>query len=234
MASRKEYAYYLRGSQIAIVQKDQVTGSGQTLSAPGLNDVGTHGDLLWKSPIATVADGLEIEYAYSPKYFITSTNNIHTTITNYKSASSGGYLKIKGGSVNYDTTLDVGDYIVLRNAGQFNGLHKITAFEDAAATKDSMVLDTKYSGSSSWSAFEETVTLYYSVNVLNDEGDTIDIASYLTKALVYYVKARIAEDTGQIDSKEYFMKEFRRILDKHESAKIWGPRAVSAGPFAVR
>ena len=232
MASRKEYAYYLRGSQIAIVQKDQITGDGQTLSAPGLNDVGVHGDLLWKSPIATVADGLEIEYAYSPKYHITQTNITHTTITGYR--SNGGYLQIKGGSVNYDTTLDVDDFIVLRNAGMLNGLHKITAIENVDATKDGITLDTKYSGLTTWSTFEETVTLFYRVDVLNDEGDTIDVASYLTKALVYYVKARIAEDTGQMEGKEYFMREFRVMLEKHESANIWGPRMIASGPYAIK
>ena len=165
MASRKAYAYYLRGKQIAIIEQDSILGDGQTLTPPGLNDVGPDGDSLWKSPLTAVADGLEIEYVYSPRYSITNTNTTHTTLTNYKSASSGGYLKVKGGSVNYDTTLDVGDHIVLRNAGQFNGLHKIRAFEDAAATNDSIIFNTKYSGSSSWSEFEETVTLYYSILV---------------------------------------------------------------------
>ena len=175
MATSKEYAYYLKGNKVAIVERDYNDVSG--LTSPSLSPAIDlpNSYARWKSPVNAVADGLEIEYTYSPKYFITSTNNTHTTITNYKSASSGGYLKIKGGSVNYDTTLDVDDYIVLQNAGQFNGLHKITAFEDAAATKDSLTFDTKYSGSSSWSAFEKTFTLYYSIDILSDESDVIDI-----------------------------------------------------------
>ena len=130
--------------------------------------------------------------------------------------------------------MDVDDYIVLQNAGQFNGLHKITAFEDAAATKDSMVLNTKYSGSSSWSAFEKTVTLYYSVNALDDESDTIDLPEYLSRALVYYVKAKLAEDIGEIELKEYFLKEFRVMVGKNENAKVWAARRVSSGSHAIR
>ena len=234
MASRKAYAYYLRGKQIAIIEQDSVLGDGQTLTPPGLNDVGPDGDSLWKSPLTAVADGLEIEYVYSPRYSITNTNTTHTTLTNYKSASSGGYLKVKGGSVNYDTTLDVGDHIVLRNAGQFNGLHKIRAFEDAAATNDSIIFNTKYSGSSSWSEFEETVTLYYSIDVLNDESDVIDLPDYLAKALVYYIKAKLAEDAMELELKLYFMKEFHAIVEKYENSKVWGARMISSGPNAIR
>ena len=234
MASRKAYAYYLRGKQIAIIEQDSILGDGQTLTPPGLNDVGPDGDSLWKSPLTAVADGLEIEYVYSPRYSITNTNTTHTTLTNYKSASSGGYLKVKGGSVNYDTTLDVGDHIVLRNAGQFNGLHKIRAFEDAAATNDSIIFNTKYSGSSSWSEFEETVTLYYSIDVLNDESDVIDLPDYLAKALVYYIKAKLAEDAMELELKLYFMKEFHAIVEKYENSKVWGARMISSGPNAIR
>ena len=51
MATSKEYAYYVKGNKIALVQKDWTFSGGQTLSQPGLNDLGTIGALLWKSPI---------------------------------------------------------------------------------------------------------------------------------------------------------------------------------------
>jgi hypothetical protein len=43
---------------------------------------------------------------------------------------------------------------------------------------------------------------------------------------VYYVKAKYAEDAGVIDMKEYFMREFRRITEKHQSAKKLGTYRV--------
>jgi hypothetical protein len=60
------------------------------------------------------------------------------------------------------------------------------------------------------------------VNVLNDESDELDIPRYLANGLVYYVKAKYAEDAGNIEMKEYFMREFRRITEKHQSAKKMG------------
>ena len=70
MASSKFYAYYIRGRKIALIQHDFTLGTGQTLSQPGLNAVGSRGDSLWKSPSEAITSGLEIEYTYSPTYSI--------------------------------------------------------------------------------------------------------------------------------------------------------------------
>ena len=121
MASSKFYSYYLRGKQLALIEED-------------IDD-----NAIWKSPVSSVADGSEIEYAYSPRYFINNTNTTITTLTHYTSLN--GYLTVRGGSVNYDTALDVGDYIVLKNAGEFNGLHVISAFSNDVATNDVVSLD---------------------------------------------------------------------------------------------
>jgi hypothetical protein len=69
---------------------------------------------------------------------------------------------------------------------------------------------------------------------IEDENSIIDLPSYLTKALVYYVKARLAEDAMEIELKEYFLKEFRRIMEKHQSSKIKGIRVISSGGHAIR
>ena len=158
MASRRFYAYYIRGSQIALVEHDSVTGDGQTLGQPSLDDIGPSGALLWKSPVDSVADGLEIEYAYSPRYFIETTNDVDQNITQYQ--STDGKLSIADNSsayINYATTyaLAADKYIVLRKAGRFNGLHKIHSISNNTGTNNKITLTTKYSGSeSAWTNFE--------------------------------------------------------------------------------
>jgi len=232
MATSKEYAYYIKGNKVAIVQKDWTFSGGQTLSQPGLNDLGSQGALLWKSPIETIADGLEIQYAYSPTYFINETDDKNTAIDTY--VSLGGLLKIiDQGDDDYSASpesLSDGSYIVLRKAGRFNGLHKVKA-----AGAGYITLYTKFSGSATvQKAFEEAPELYYNVSALVDETDTIDLPEYLTKALVYYVRAKVAEDQGDIEQKEYNMREFRRILEKQESSKIRGPRMMIPGSHGIR
>ena len=82
--------------------------------------------------------------------------------------------------------------------------------------------------------FEEETLLYYSVDALNDEDDTIDLPNYLSKALVYYVKAKLAEDAGELKLREYAMREFRKMIEKHENSRIGGLRITSPGSHAIR
>ena len=74
----------------------------------------------------------------------------------------------------------------------------------------------------------------YSPSDITDEASEIDITSYLAKALVYYIKAKLAEDQVNIEVKEYMMREFRRMVEKHESSKIAGPRMIMSGNNAIR
>ena len=105
MASSKNYAYYLRGNQIGLIEKDLSNYSK------------------WKSPTEAIADGIEIEYCYSPRYFINETEDKNTAIDTY--VSLDGFLKIiDQGDDNYSAapeSLSDGSYIVLKKAGIWNG-----------------------------------------------------------------------------------------------------------------
>jgi hypothetical protein len=64
------------------------------------------------------------------------------------------------------------------------------------------------------------------VNVLNDESDTIDLNRYQANAVVYYLKAKMAEDAGDMEKREFFLREFKRQLEKGVSALKRGPYIV--------
>jgi hypothetical protein len=220
MASRKAYAYYLRGKQLALIEQDSVLGDGQTLTPPGLNDVGPDGSQLWKSPITAVTDGLEIEYVYSPRYRI---DQAATTVACDRYTNSNGLLKIVDAGNGLPTSGVT--HIVIDGSEKWNGLHTVNTL-NAGYT----ILETKYNGGSVTEAF----TVYTDVDVLNDESDEIDLPEYLAKALIYYVKAKIAEDERDMGAKDLLMKEFYAIIEKHESSKIWGARMIAPGPNAIR
>jgi hypothetical protein len=243
MASKRKYAYYLRGNQIAIIEEGLGAGvcslsgySNQTTceAAGGTwteNATGTD-DGLYRSPTASVTDGLEIEYAYSPRYFINETDKVDTQIDTY--VSTDGLLKlIDQGDNDYSASpesLSDGSYIVLKKAGKWNGLHKVKA-----AGTGYITLYTKCSDSSTvQQTFEETIDLYYNVDVLGDESDTIDLPEYLAKALVYYVKAKMAEDQGDMERMQYNEVQFRALMNRYENSRIWGSRRVAPGIGAIR
>ena len=356
MASSKYYAYYIRGRQIAIVQHDYTLGSGQTLSQPGLNSVGARGDVLWKSPTEAVTKGIELEYAYSPRYRVSSNAAVdvnkfyvngwtviggylaflrarRSTIVNWSSAPESTVTSGSSG----DTGGQSLDYIVIGGSSRWNGLHKVQTagtegqlvtytrvsetlpywedqqvdfntseevFDGGAgtlwladyfsaddyvfisgsndeannglfsigsvsasataasskltlgtryavvnssdATSYSTGLDNEYSAAAAlvgetsqsdiniYKAHRDFAYVLTDVNTLNDEADEIDLPDYLAQALVYYVKAKIAEDRGELDQKEYNMREFKRLLERNENAKVWGARRIGTDETAIK
>lgn len=235
MASPKEYGYFIKGSKLSLIEKDTALD----------NDINSrdYGPDVHKtrfiSPRSTVADGLELEYIYSPKYFIETTNDVAQNLTQYQSVD--GNLAIADNTstyTNYATTyaLAADKYIVLRKAGRFNGLHKISSIGNGpSGTNNKIILTTKYSGSeATWTDFEQTPDLYYAVDVLNDESDELPVSEYLSKAVVYFVKAKMAEDIGQFDLKNAMMREFYRIVEKNDNAKIHTIRRVAPHSAAIR
>ena len=344
MATSKEYAYYIKGNKVAIVQKDWTFSGGQTLSQPGLNDLGAAGALFWKSPKESITNGLEMQYVYSPQY-MTSSNAVINLNRFYINGWTviGGYLAFlrsnNASEVNWtgspynavtsgsagDTGGQTRDYIVVRGSERWNGLHRVqtagtegqlvtytkvpdtlpywedqqinfaveeTFFDGGGGTLhladhfnagdyvwisgcsnlnnnglfnvDSVTtsttsasskvtvgtkyytnisskgtdLDTENSIAATFAADtdESDINIYKAhrdfcyidtdVNVLNDENDVLDIPRYLANAVVYYVKAKYAEDAGEIEMKEYFMREFRRITEKHQTSKQKGIRMI--------
>ena len=78
MATRKSYAYQIKGNKISLLENQFGYGSGQdviTVDGASINhkqytldEIGPTGKPSWVSPTSDVTDGIELEYAYSPVY----------------------------------------------------------------------------------------------------------------------------------------------------------------------
>ena len=77
-----------------------------------------------------------------------------------------------------------------------------------------------------YNAFYEQISVYEGVEVMQDESFELDIPRYQANAIVYYLKAKIAEDGANLEMREFFMREFKRQLEKSESSKKRGPYIV--------
>jgi hypothetical protein len=148
MASKKRYSYYLRGNQIAIIEEDTGLGSGTCSLSNYKNKVACEnaggtwtaasssgGDLgLYKSPQESITDGLEIEYAYSPRYTIDSETNTQinkfylngwTVIDGYLTFVRSHDDDIPNWDSSPYNTVGDDEYIVIRESARWNGLHKV-------------------------------------------------------------------------------------------------------------
>ena len=216
MASAKEYGYFIKGQKLALIEKDTALDNDVNSRDYGPDVT----NVRFKSPQSSVTNGIELEYIYSPKYHINDVSDTQA-ITGYEE-DSNGFLKVTGSGMSTDTAVD---YIVIRGSDKLNGLHKVTT-----RNASYWVLATKYNGD----AVTESMTAYQDIDVLNDESDELPISEYLSKAVVYYLKAKMAEDRGDFNLKQAMMREFYRIVEKNDNAKIHTIRRVAPHSAAIR
>ena len=142
-----------------------------------------------------------------------STSYVFITVENDNAANKGLF------SLSSDTTsgqLTVNNRITIDADGDYTS----TAAAFSAESADEVTI---------YNAFYEQISVYEGVEVLSGasaETFELDISRYQANALVYYLKARLAEDAGDFERREYFMREFKRQLEKGVSALKRGPYMV--------
>ena len=182
----------------------------------------TDASVTWVAdPTNTITDLLSASPKFS-EYFPSNTDIPYISISGGASGAKTQVGLFSGWSFTPNTTLDLS--AATHYAVQHNHYSSSPAVLAGDATQAIYIRE----------AFYDNSYVISDVNVLNDESDDIDLPRYLSQALVYYVKAKMAEDQMNIEAKEYMMREFRRMLEKHESSKIAGPRGVMTGSHSIR
>jgi hypothetical protein len=166
MASNKKFAYYLRGNQLAIIESGAGTGVCSLTDYKNKTDCENAGgtwtsnasgidDGIYRSPRSSVLDGLEIEYAYSPKYIVPNPITINenqfyingwTVVDGYLTLLRSAISLFDDGWSSDASSLDVNDAILIRNSSRWNGLHKIQELQDYTGTHGGLKTYTKVSG----------------------------------------------------------------------------------------
>ncbi len=67
-----------------------------------------------------------------------------------------------------------------------------------------------------------------------DEDAHVNLPIMLTLAVIDYVKAQMAENSGNLEMKEYFMREYHRKVGDYQSNKMKRNRIQVANPFGIR
>jgi len=190
---------------------------------------------------------------------IAASSFVHSKI---KSNSDGSISGFDGAEIWVNLALSVGDFVNLTNSPDLssgrNWLYKVTSITETdggAESAQKAYLGTKYflnqeDDIDEWQTGDSplgehsliTATkvvydpcyLHSNVKVLEDETNVIDLPEYLAKALVYYVKAKMAEDQGDMERMQYNEVQFRALMNRYENSRIWGSRRVAPGIGAIR
>ena len=224
----KEYYYFLRGRELLLYKlmgsrnADRITQSGVLQAFDN--------ELVY--PDEDIANGLRIEYTRLSESFVSE--ELETT-TGYASGIGIAFVDGGGGS---DTITDSnsglgdfadGDKIRIRGSASNDGDYTLSGSASAGTLTFATATFTA-----------ETASERITITQISKEASSpstsshINLNKMLSLAVVDYVKAMISEQRGEIDKKEYFMKEFYGKLADNESNKRVISMMFPMSPFAIR
>jgi hypothetical protein len=225
----REWFYYLKGRNIHLYKllggssSERITQSGviKTLDR----------ELMY--PNEDIADGLRIEYTALNEPFLSEA--LETT-TAYASAITISFGDGDGGSsrdtINYSSGLGdfaSNDKVRVQGSTSNDGDYTIV---NAASTS---VLEVAAGSFTAEAAGQRvTVTQIPVEDTSPDETSHPNLNRMLSLACVDYLKAMIADKRGDIQVKEYYMREFWKKVGDNESNKRKISMTYPANPYAVR
>ena len=228
----REWFYYLKGRDLLLYQ---LLGgsSNERISQSGV--MRSRGrELMY--PNEDIADGLRIEYTSIDEPFLSEALETTTGV-------------MSGTTIRFDNPDIINSVAGEWNSGGFASGDRIRVSGSASYDGD-YTLDDPISGGTTTVAItapdpvgnlvEEaageriTITQIPLEDASPDETSHINLNRMLSLAVVDYVKAMLADNQGEIEKKEYYMKEFFSKLGDNESNKRKISMAFPYSPFAVR
>ena len=224
----KEFFYYLRGRELLLYKllgsrnRTRITQTGILQSY--------HNELMY--PDEDIENGLRIEYTALNEPFVAE------AIEDTSSKVSGITIAfVIGGAGQPDTITDSasgfdfadGDKIRVQGSTSNDGDYTLNG------TVNSSILSVNAGTFTAETAGQRiTITQIPKEVTSPDSTSSINLNKMLCLAVVDYVKAMISEERGEIDKKEYYIKEFYSKLADNESNKRIISSAFPISPFAVR
>ena len=228
----KEWFYYLRGREL-LLYKLLGGSSNERITQSGI--LRTRGKELMY-PDEDIASGLRFEYTALNEPFVSEALETTTVFTsgttisfNDDGDSASGYNDL------YDTgdglaDFTTGDKIRVQGSTSNDGDYTLTA--DAGGARYIQVGTGNFTDEAAGERV--TITQIPAEDTSPDFSSHINLNKMLSLAAVDYCKAMVAEMSGEIDKKEYFMKEFFSKLGDNESNKRKLSMTFPSSPFAVR
>ena len=227
----REWFYYLRGREL-LLYKLLGGSSSERITQSGVFKT-QQNELMY--PDENIADGLRIEYTSLNEPFIAESFEATT-----------GYASGTGISFDPGPAATISD----SNDG-FAGTGASFAQGDKIRVQGSASNDGDYTLSSSGTVDEDTLTITgtFTTEAIGQRvtitqiplevaapisTSHINLNKMLSLAVLDYCKGMLSERNGELDKKEYYMKEFFGKLGDNESNKRNISVSFPSGPFAVR
>ena len=235
----KDYFYYIRGRELLLYKllgsrnQNRITQSGVLQSYDN--------ELVY--PDEDITDGLRIEYtALNDPFISESFENSTAYGTSTEIIFTGDSQRyIRVGNINgwwKDHGFADGDKIRVQGSTSNDGEHIISGGVGISIAGGAYTIQLTSDSTITTESAGESVTITQvpkPVTVSSaDSTSHINLNKMLSLAVVDYVKAMVSEERGEIDKKEYYMKEFYSKLADNESNKRIISVASSISAYSVR
>ena len=228
----REWFYYLKGRHILLYQllsgssSERITQSGIIRTREK--------ELMY--PNEDIANGLRIEYTALDEPFVAEALETTTATTSGTNISFSGSIISVASSTSFSDFI-VTDKIRVQGSASNDGDYTIAGISSSSIDAVSYTNNNfdVSSGITSEAVGERvTITQIPAEDTDPDETSHINLNKMLSLAVVDYLKAMVAEQGGQMDLKEYYMKELYSKLGDNESNKRKISMSFPAGVYAVR
>ena len=184
-------------------------------------------------PDEDITNGLRVEYTALIEPFVDEAwESLTSTI-------SGTGLAFVDGGGSSDTITDTGSGFV--TAGFASG-DKIRIIGSASNDGDYLLTGaiaatlTVATGSFTAETASQSITIYQvpDEDTTPDETNHVNLNRMLSLAVVDYIKAQLSDSKGELERKEYYMREFWKKIGDNESNKRKISITFPSGPFSLR
>ena len=235
--TEQTWFYYLNGRSIQLYQRSDY-GRTDTLGSYKIRLPDDSSGTYFIYPDEDIASGLRIEYTSLDTPFIAETfedMQVFASGTNISFALSGTRITTDNTNNFWDTTsgFAVGDKIRVIGSASNDADYTIDSF-GGSGNSNMVVSGSTLTDENTGERVTITQIPKAVTSGSEDETSHINLNKMLSLAVVDYLKAMIAEQAGQMDLKEYFMKEFYGKLGDNESNKRKISMSFPAGVYAVR
>ena len=235
--THQTWFYYLNGRNIQLYQRSDY-GRTDTLGSYKIRLPDDSSGTYFIYPDEDITNGLRIEYTSLDTPFISEAledMQVFASGTNISFALSGTRITTDNTNNFWDTTsgFAVGDKIRVIGSSSNDADYTIDSF--GGSGNSNMVV----SGSTLTDENAgESVTIYQIPKKVTtssaDETSHMNLNRMLSLACVDYLKAMIADREGDIERKEYYMKEFWGKVGDNESNKRTISMSFPSSPYAIR
>jgi len=230
--TEQTWFYYLNGRSIQLYQRSDY-GRTDTLGSYKIRLPDDSSGTYFIYPDEDIASGLRIEYTSLDTPFIAEAledMQVFYSASTIAFVDGGGSSDTITDSANGFGDFGATDKIRVIGSSSNDGDYTLTAQADGTLTVASGSFTAETAG--------ESVTIYQIPKKVTtssaDESSHVNLNRMLSLACVDYLKAMLADREGDIERKEYYMKEFWGKVGDNESNKRKISMSFPSSPYALR